>query len=192
VKKIPCLFLRDFADRRRPVLLRDVTPGCEWVLAGEGRASRKIDGTACLIRGGLLFTRYDAKKGKAPPPGWEACEPEPDPKTGHWPGWVPVTDAPEFKYHREALARLAAPADGTYELIGPKVNGGHEGVPDHVLVPHGASIVSPPRTWDGLRDWLTANPVEGVVFAHPDGRMAKIRRDDYGLPWPVAQRSSSP
>ena len=40
-------------------------------------------------------------------------------------------------------------------------------------------------TFDGLHRWLCAHPVEGLVFHHPDGRMAKIKRRDYGLSWPV-------
>jgi hypothetical protein len=41
MKKIPCLFSRDFSNARRPVLLRDVTPECAWVIAGEGQPTRK-------------------------------------------------------------------------------------------------------------------------------------------------------
>jgi hypothetical protein len=69
MKKIPCLFQRDFTDKRRPTLLRDVTPGCEWVLAGEGVATRKRDGTACAVIGGKLFKRYDVKRGRPVPAG---------------------------------------------------------------------------------------------------------------------------
>lgn len=40
-------------------------------------------------------------------------------------------------------------------------------------------------TFDGLREWLTSHPVEGLVFHHPDGRLAKIKRRDFGLRWPA-------
>jgi hypothetical protein len=46
---MPCLFVRDFTDKRNPKISTDVTPGCEWVMAGEGVATRKYDGTACLV-----------------------------------------------------------------------------------------------------------------------------------------------
>ncbi|EFV12972.1 DUF5565 family protein [Segniliparus rugosus] len=191
MKKIPCLFERDFTDRRRPVLLDKVTPGCEWVLAGEGKATRKWDGTACLIRDGKLYKRYDAKNGRTPPPDFEPAQPAPDPVTGHWPGWVPVSEtAKEDRWHREgwdAFGRLEALVgrrfpDTTYELIGPKVNGNHEGADTHLLVQHGDwSYSEIPRDFDGLGEWFRGEPIEGVVFHHPDGRMAKIRKADYGM-----------
>ena len=27
--------------------------------------------------------------------------------------------------------------------------------------------------------------IEGIVWHHPDGRMAKIKRRDFGLSWPI-------
>ncbi len=53
------------------------------VLDGEGIATRKWDGTACLVRDGILYKRYDRKLNpktgeyKSAPIGWEPCE-EPD------------------------------------------------------------------------------------------------------------------
>lgn len=186
MKKMPCLFQRDFSDQRRPVLLRDVTPGCEWVLAGEGVATRKWDGTACLVRGGRLFKRYDAKINRktgerlTPPPGWEPCEPEPDPVTGHWPGWLPVGDEPESRWHREAFH--APTPDGTYELCGPKVGRNPEGFAHHMLIRHGvAQHPDAPRDFDGLRAWLEPRDIEGLVFHRADGAMVKIRKADFGL-----------
>jgi hypothetical protein len=184
VKKIPCLFQRDFSDRRSPMLLRDVTLGCEWVLAGEGTATVKHDGTACAVISGKLYARLDCKRGKTPPPGAIPCDDSPDPVTGHWPHWV-LADRPEHVYIREAAAGKEL-ADGTYEACGPKINGNRMGLSEHVLTLHGVvEIRDEPRDFDGLRDWLKETAVEGLVFHHPDGRMAKIRRDDYGFPWPV-------
>lgn len=39
-----------------------------------------------------------------------------------------------------------------------------------------------PRTVSELRDWLSSRDIEGLVFQHPDGRMAKIKKRDFGLP----------
>src|SRR6476620_6230466 len=108
MKKVPCLFQRDFGGGREPLARPEVTPGCEWVLAGEGVATRKRDGTACAVVGGVLHLRYDAKRGKQPPPDAVPCQ-EPDAVTGHWPHWLPVGDRPEGKWHREAWAALPAP-----------------------------------------------------------------------------------
>lgn len=185
MKKIPRLFVIDYAVSR--IVTPVVTPGCEWVLDGEGVATRKHDGTACMVSDGVLYARFDAKHGKAPPPGAIPCIPEPDPVTTHWPHWIQVLDQPNFKWHREARARAGIDGhvgpDGTYELIGPMVNGNPDGAEYHRFVRHGSEILSPPRTYDGLRDFLSTLNAEGIVFHHPDGRMAKLRRHDFGFPW---------
>lgn len=73
--------------------------------------------------------------------------------------------------------------DGTYECCGPKINGNPENLPDHILIKHGAEILDVPRTKKGIHEFLKNNNIEGIVFAHPDGRMCKIRRADFGLKW---------
>ncbi len=182
MKKIPSVFERNHDGDK---MLRDeVLPGSEWVIAGEGIATRKWDGTACLVRDGRLFKRYDAKNGKAPPPGFEPCQ-EPDPVTGHWPGWVPVGDGPEDQWFRAAWEALSSTVlDGTHELCGPKIGANPEGFAKLTLIRHGALVLrDAPRTFDGLRAYLVAWNMEGVVFHHPDGRMAKVKRTDFGLAW---------
>jgi hypothetical protein len=184
MKKIPCLFERDFTDRRNPVLLRSVTPGCEWVMNGEGSATRKWDGTACAIIDFNLHARYDAKMGKVAPEGAIpiGC---PDPVTGHHPHWIKAT-FPEHKYIIEAYNALASKINGTYEAVGPNINGNHDNFDTHILIRHGAREYDiSDRSWEGLQSFLLSRPIEGIVFHHIDGRMAKIRRDDYGFDWPV-------
>lgn len=179
MRKIPSLFQRGDAGNR--LVFDNVVPACEWVLAGEGRATRKWDGTACLVRDGRLFKRYDAKHGKKPPEGWEPAQPEPDEGTGHWPGWLSVGEGPDDRWHREAWVG-GAPPDGTYELCGPKVQGNPERLQAHVLIPHGAmGIQGDPRTFDEVRDFLKTADVEGIVWHHEDGRRAKIKAKDFGL-----------
>jgi hypothetical protein len=181
MRKIISLFQRNYEGDR---LVRDeVVPGAEWVLAGEGRATEKLDGTCAMIREGKLFKRYDAKRGKTPPAGWEAAQ-EPDPVTGHWPGWLLVGDGPEDKWFREAW-QTAPREDGTYELIGPKVQGNPYGHIAHSLIPHGQSeIPGDPRTFADIRDLFERVRMEGIVWHHPDGRMVKIKTKDFGLRWP--------
>lgn len=188
MRKIISLFVRDYEGTR---LVRDeVVPGAEWVIAGEGVATRKWDGSACMVRDSRLFKRYDAKHGKMPPTGFEPSQ-EPDPETGHWPGWVPVGMGPEDRWHREAFD--APPAvedtpwlDGTYELVGPKVNGGHDGLTYHTLIPHGHEPLkdAPRRTFHAIAAFLEGVPIEGIVWHHPDGRMVKVKARDFGLRWP--------
>ena len=99
----------------------EVTPGLEWVLAGEGLATVKIDGTCCAVIGGKFYKRYDAKKGKTPPPGAIPCC-DPDPVTGHWPHWLLVDPADQgSNWHLAAYYNAGGTwlSDGTYEAIGP-------------------------------------------------------------------------
>ena len=207
MKKIPCLFVRTFHGKSSFTITEEVTPGCEWVLAGEGIATRKWDGTACAVIGGVLHKRYDCKKDrktgeyKVPPPGAVPCD-APDPETGHWPHWVPVGEGPEDQHHRAAWERDRerrwdtplgnVMADGTYELVGPHFQGNPEVCETDRFVPHGAEplgfcaisgIPKEGRTFERLREFLRCFQGEGIVFHHPDGRMAKIRRADFGFPW---------
>lgn len=183
MKKIPSLWVRD-QESPGALYLHLITPGCEWV-ATDGVPTRKWDGTACLVREGKLFARYDAKHGKAPPPDFEPAQEAPDPVTGHWPGWLEVKDQPQFKWHREAWRHhmhFGRVMDGTYELLGPKVGGNPEGVDIHVLARHGGEVLDEaPREFWMLRAWLETRDMEGVVFHHPDGRMAKATKQGYGM-----------
>ena len=70
--KIPTLFKRTFDDNHVVYIEPVVTPGFEWVLAGEGIATVKWDGSCCAVFGGQFFKRYDAKHGK--PIGCHAAE----------------------------------------------------------------------------------------------------------------------
>lgn len=193
MKKIPSLFKRDYDGTK--LVFDEIVEGCEWVAKGEGIATEKFDGTACMIKDGILYKRYDRKlnkKGgrKPAPPGWEACEEAPNEHTGHWPGWMPVGDGPDDWRHRLAWAELEwGLSDGTYELVGPKVGGNPHQLQGYHFWRHGAdvriTVASTPRTFCELKEWFKGMNVEGIVWHHPDGRMVKIKRRDFGLPWPV-------
>lgn len=185
MKKIKSLFMRNYDGDRQ--VYDEIVPGSEWVANGEGWATEKLDGTACMVRDGKLYKRFDAKKGKQPPPEWEPCEDAPDEHTGHWPGWVPVGDGPEDKWHREAFECQPNLANGTYELVGPKVQGNpYHLVSLHELWRHGDRVLAGvPRTFNELRDWLAEHKIEGIVWWRKDGEMVKIKARDFGLPWPV-------
>ncbi|AOQ28935.1 hypothetical protein SEA_WATERFOUL_78 [Mycobacterium phage Waterfoul] len=190
MRKIPSLFQRHYGPGRKQVF-NEVTPGCEWVLDGEGVATRKWDGTCVAIIDGTLWKRFDAKHGKTPPAAFKPAQPEADPITGHWPGWVPVGGGPEDRWHLEGLAHAAyhygEVPDGTYELVGPKVNGNPENVSDHRLIKHGSVLLAgAPREFDLLPFYFRARVaagygIEGIVWHHPDGRMVKIKSSDFGI-----------
>lgn len=180
MKKIPTYFERDWNGDRSHVLPH-VHAGCEWVAAGEGRATIKIDGSCCMLRDGKLYKRRELRQGDVNPVDFESVGF--DEETGKTVGWVPVGDGPEDKWHREAFARLVHPLeDGTYELVGPKVQGNVEDRPQHELLWHGhMETEDAPRDFDGLRQWMTGLNIEGLVWHHPDGRMAKLKLRDFGL-----------
>jgi hypothetical protein len=183
MQKIPCLFVRVFDGPRKSTLTDEIAPGCEWVMNGEGIASRKWDGTACAVIDGKLYKRYDAKAGKSAPPNGIPCQ-APNPVTGHWPHWIPVDPLDNSnRWILEAWHNGEPFADGTYEAIGPKIDGNPELFDSHVLIRHGEDVRDVPRSKEGIRSFLEANRIEGIVFAHPDGRMCKIRRADFGLEW---------
>lgn len=189
MQKIPTVFRRDPDDMRR--VLPEVTPGCEWVLAGEGVATRKYDGTCCMFDGAMWWARREVKPGKPAPEGFVVAEH--DPATGKTQGWVPMAGSAFERWHAEALATLrsfgrlvgCALPPGTYELCGPKINGNPDDWPEHTLVRHETAeqIQLDELTFEGLRAevaYLGGGPLgwEGIVWHHPDGRMAKLKARD--------------
>lgn len=189
MKKIPTVFQRT-EDRRH--VIDQVTPGCEWVLSGEGEATRKYDGTCVLVRrDGLAvhgFARRIVKPGKVRPDGF--VEMDHDPITGNTVGWEPIANSGFARWFDEAVTnydgdRHGSLVPGTYELCGPKINGNPEGYPEHRLILHAsAQPIQLPvplnfgqvkRTMEDFTDFGW----EGLVWHHPDGRMAKIKRKDF-------------
>ena len=179
MKKIPTLFVRDTDDRR--YVTPEVTPGCEWVLAGEGVATRKYDGTCVMFDGSRWWARREVKPGKTPPPDFDPIST--DPNTGKTMGWEPIEQSGFAKFADEVLQRHTGDVwmPGTYELCGPKVNGNPEGYERHTLILHAAAnrLDAVPRDYDGLRDYLSDFLAEGIVWHHPDGRMVKLKRRDF-------------
>lgn len=201
MRKMSCLFVREFEGNRIARITETVTPGCEWALAGEGTAYIKRDGTSCAVINGVLHRRYDAKRGKTPPPDAIPCDPAPDSVTGHWPHWLPVReDDPQAKWHMRAWESCGEAGcdmvDGTYELCGPHFQANPERFTMDTFVKHDSEPAgfmiygeegNESLVFVGLQNMLAEFPFEGLVFHHPDGRMAKIRRADFGLEWPVKE-----
>lgn len=183
MQKIPTLYVRNPDDRR--YVLNEVTPGCEWVLAGHGRATRKWDGTCTMLdEDGTWWARREVKPGKDIPPGYRIVQH--DDNTGKLVGWEPMAQSSFANIHAEALRTSAVGIPGSYELLGPKVNGNPDGFEAHLLMPHGWAPLSErlalkvaPRDYDGLHAWLAARSYEGIVWHHPDGSMAKLKARDF-------------
>lgn len=182
MKKIPTIFERDWNGDRSRVINKE-HPECGWVFDGKGVATRKVDGSCCLVQDGKLYKRRELRQTDGIPAEFEKADY--DAETGKTVGWMPVGEGPEDRYHREAWEAAGIILDGTYELLGPKVQGNPEHARASLLVRHGegmaGEIADVPRTFEGLREWLAGRDIEGIVFHHPDGRMAKIKLRDFGL-----------
>lgn len=180
MKKISTLFKKDPNDLSR--VINEVDPQNEWVIKGEGVATRKFDGSACAIIAGQLYKRYDVKSGRDVPENAMPCQ-LPDPITKHWPHWVLCQpNNPADKFFLEGFENLEFQYDGTYELCGPKVQGNPEKFDKHTLVKHSEEkIYFSDYSFEGIKKLLDELPYEGIVFHHPDGRMCKIRKSDFGL-----------
>ena len=193
MKKMPTLFKREFGNKGGVVrTLPEVTPGCEWVTLGEGIPTEKVDGSCCALINGKLYKRYDAKRGKVPPAGAIPCQESADPVTGHWPHWVAVDpNNPGDKWYWSAYVNSPwVTEEGTYEAVGVHFQGNPYGLDDDFLEKHGRiRLWNVPRDFEGIRAYLYAHEIEGIVFHRGNGEMCKIKRTDFGYPWPVKKGS---
>ena len=191
MKKIPTLFERVYENHKVVGILPKVTEGMEWVLAGEGIATVKWDGSCCAIMNGEIYKRYDAKKGKKPPEGAIPCC-DPDPVTGHWPHWVKCNpNNPADKWFIQAFENVKkneCRADlygGTFEAVGPHFQANPYHFEEDKLIKHGIHEVEVERTFEGIKRYLENHSQEGIVFWNDGEPKCKIKRTDFGLPWPV-------
>lgn len=181
MKKTPTLFRRD-PDDMKHVLVGQVTEGCEWVLAGEGTPTRKYDGT-CVMFDGQWWARREVKAGKLPPANFRLEQT--DASTGKSVGWVPMEESSFARWHAEALENFRQQYGtsgswlfGTYELVGPKIQGDPDKFGRHWLIPHAQAERFPSTNIDTILEICRGNGWEGVVWHHPDGRMAKLKVRD--------------
>ena len=184
MRKIPTLFERVFENHRIVAVLPNVSPELEWVLAGEGVATVKWDGSCCAIIDGRFYKRYDAKHGKQIPQNAIKCQEEADPITGHLPCWVPCDrTASGDKWFWAAYDRCEEHQDGTYEAIGPHFRTNPHALAEDILKRHGQDMIEVERSFDGIKQYLTNNCIEGIVFWKDGEPKCKIKRSDFGLPW---------
>lgn len=189
MKKISTLFKKNKNDLS--LVTNEIDLDHKWVFDGDGIPTRKFDGTATAIINGLLYKRFDVKKGKRVPDNAIACQ-EPDVITGHWPHWILCDrNNPADKWHYKGFDKLCSEVslellDGTYELCGEKIQSNPENINEIELILHGREILNDcvDFTYEGLKKYLS-NPdldIEGIVFHHKtDDRMCKIRKCDFGI-----------
>ena len=173
MKKIPTIYERDKSGERISKRLGKPltdTPNEDalWVFEGEGVATLKWDGTPVYYD---EEARWHKRAGTS---------------------WTPVTDGPEDKWIREAILNGIEDISregyklpyGSYEAVGPKINGNPDNFYHHTLRKHGDIVIpNVPTDIEGLQSFFTNDwpNIEGVVWHHPDGRMAKIKAKDFGL-----------
>jgi len=191
--KIKSPFVRKRIEGRY-VVTPEITEGYEWVFEDNGvKAVDKLHGTnLCIIIKDRIVMSVDNRSTRvlgAPTISMELRANEVRMLSG-------ILKAREKGYIKE---------DGRIygELIGPTLNGNIHGVHDHIFVPfnylaskcHWKTWISNkyPKTFDSISAWFRDLPslyserhhmdalAEGIVFLHPDGRMAKLRRDMF--PW---------
>ena len=182
MEKIPTIFDRgeNFAVVPKP------RAGCEWVFQDEGIATEKLDGTniRLTVRAGEVV-RIEKRRNPT----------KPQKQRGIKDGWyVDAPKAPENQWIYEAVEHTDTGAwpDGEHscEALGPKIQGNPLELKEHICVPFNLTVPryeAVPRTYEGLQTYLGElqsrySPgalAEGIVFHHPDGRRAKIKRKDF-------------
>lgn len=196
MKKIPTLFERVYENYKVVDVLDKVTEGMEWVLAGEGQATIKYDGSCCAIVNRVFYRRYDAKNGKPIPEGAIKCQENPDPVSGHMPCWVKVDESnPSDKWYVEAYKTTSmwtnqglTLENGTYEAIGPHFQSNPYNLENDQLIKHGIKIVDVERTYEGIKKYLAENYIEGIVFWKDGKPQCKIKRSDFGFEWNTTKK----
>jgi hypothetical protein len=198
MKKIECPFIRKLINNMY-IVTPDINPDYEWVFNDSlVMAIEKLHGTnvSIVIQDGIITGCWNRtervqffNKGKKY-----------------------IIDGLLNSYERGYTEFLA---DGQHfgELIGPKVNGNPYKLKEHIWIPFNTfarnhllykSWGKYPKDFETISNWFekdliplyacmvqgtdarTTGFVEGIVFTHPDGRMAKLRRDMY--PWFVGRR----
>lgn len=133
------------------------------------------------------------------------------PEDGHYIGFVPLDlEDSANKWYRDALnenrtqARLLKQLDngwgyqfeniadlkGTFEFLGPKLQGNPHKLDHHCFMRHGTiKPLHPPPSFKlpDLKKWFEDEPdggVEGIVLHGEGNKMWKLTRHHLGLPWP--------
>ena len=189
--------MKDFPKLQSPfvrkgekyILSDEINPELAWVFEDGVKAVDKIDGTNICIR--LQDGQIVELQNRSTPKkllhkkqtGWERM-------------------CIEGLLNAIERGWLSEYPDGEYygELIGPKINGNRHGMTENLFVPFAYlqekcawrswEMNEYPKDFSSISEWFKTLPslfnlrlglpqieAEGLVFTHPDGRMAKLRRD---------------
>lgn len=187
--KLECPFVRKEINGEY-IVIAEINPGYEWVFNDENvMAIEKLHGTnvSIIIQDGVITSVFN--------------------RTNRIPffnkGKKHIIEGVLNSFDRGYIDLLG---DGQHfgELIGPLVNGNPYQLEHHIWIPYSTFGQNHlkykrwgkyPKTFTAISEWFEKDLiplyasmvhgelgrengfVEGVVFTHPDGRMAKLRRD---------------
>lgn len=200
MEKIECPFIRKLNEKGEYLVTPEITPGYSWVFDDpEVICVEKLHGTnvSILIVDGVITGV------------WNRTERIPFFNKGK--KWL--IEGVLNSFERGYMEFLP---DGQHfgELIGPKVNGNPYKLTEHLWIPFKTfcqkhlrykSWGKYPKDFNTISNWFEKDLIplyasmqgnradgfiEGVVFTHPDGRYAKLRKDMYG--WFVGRREHVP
>jgi hypothetical protein len=183
--KIPVMFKRDNNNRVIP----ELNPECEWILSKDnGLMTIKIDGICVQVA-------YEQGK------GWTI-----DKRMPNGTGWYTTTQVSDPLLWK-AFDAQNAKMSGIFEVYGVGIHGNPHGADgtymikiapvDYTLIVarnntkvNRGPMYSAQTLFDNIKAELEESPeIEGFVFHLENSdmdlaRACKIRRKDYGLPWP--------
>lgn len=144
----------------------EVTPGCEWAIKKHDDVYNYLDGIPALVHKGTI---YKVGEGSA----WAEC-------------------GAEDGVYREALHNFRIvqgemPESGLYQVIGYSVHDNPYGLTGNTLawvMNDQLRVKVSDRSYEGMWAHFEQSPAFGVLFTYTRGRMALVKRTDFGLKWP--------
>lgn len=140
-------------------------------------------------------------------PHWVLCDPSNPADMHFWEAYHNAWLARERK--GGVRGQMITPLrDGTYEAIGPAWQGNPYGLSNNNLIRHGGDKIlelswaetghlegdldtglvfvrDKVLSFEMIRDYLRTHEIEGIVFWMNGQPLCKIKRSDFGFPWPV-------
>jgi hypothetical protein len=194
MKKMTTLYKQQFTklpDNKGRIfsgLSKETNPENDWVFTDPTVvAYRKLDGASAAIINGNIYSRYMSRQRKNTaaqvPLNGIPAQLNIDEATQTHPYWVPAEAKGTGKHHYNAFINQPGLPDGTYELIGPSINGNPDDVVINTLMSHNADslLVKLPEviTREILKQLIISQPWEGLVFRNSNDDMCKLRRVDF-------------
>lgn len=207
MKKIPTIFLRDHENNPSLVTM-NWNPAAQWLLDNphSAFATVKKDGTnvRLTIKHGAAAGLHLILEKRRNPSKKEKRRAEQQGLPVPEPTYVrALPDDPADKHIFAAMGETDYTnwPDGVWECeaLGPKIQGGVESdvpllypfsfapeiITDDPIASINPAELTPKQIYYAIGAFFMNRSIEGIVWHGPSGQMAKIKRRDFGLPWPV-------